>query len=269
MHDIATPMPTATVHALSPTLPKIFGDTTPLSQPSRPSRSPQSSLSHFATRPPTQPSASTTLGIESHTQEEDCAYPDATQTIHRLVYVHRRSLHVRAATHRLAVATLPGGSPSPTSRCKPMTGFPNLKAGSRGAPGSTPFSVDICASFFRPIPCPHVPAHHTDAVVWLVVALVFIQWPDAAIMCVAARIFDVSTRREIAQIQDVATPRTTRLFAAAWRRRPSLPRRLFHSHHHPRHSPRLNAHRAVLSTPNPNPNLIPSSIRPLRRPVLG
>ncbi|KAJ7805817.1 hypothetical protein B0H14DRAFT_3770225 [Mycena olivaceomarginata] len=114
MNDIATLMPTATMYALSPTLPKIFGDATPLSHPDPPFLSFPAALLefvvlHFATRPPTRPSANTTLGIESRLQS--------------------------------GIAS----------------------------PGSTPFSVDIC---------------------WLLVALVFIQRPDAAIMCIAARIFD-------------------------------------------------------------------------------
>ncbi|KAJ7824532.1 hypothetical protein B0H14DRAFT_2823519, partial [Mycena olivaceomarginata] len=81
MHDIATPMPTATMHALSPTFPRFH------ISPS------QSSLSHFATRLPPQPSSNATLGIESHAQEEDCVGTTRrhAETIHGLVYVYRRS----------------------------------------------------------------------------------------------------------------------------------------------------------------------------------
>jgi hypothetical protein len=66
-------------HMHSPTLPKIFGDATPLSQPQPPllALPPEFLkliLPHFATRPPTQPSAnimkaSMALGIESHSED--------------------------------------------------------------------------------------------------------------------------------------------------------------------------------------------------------
>ncbi|KAJ7868569.1 hypothetical protein B0H14DRAFT_311110 [Mycena olivaceomarginata] len=96
MHDIATPMPTATMHALHRTPQHSWRSRQP------PLLSLHAELLelvvlHFVTRPPTQPSANTTLGIESHAQ-------------------------------------LVG---SPTSRCKPMTGFLKVEAGLR-APAARP-----------------------------------------------------------------------------------------------------------------------------------
>ncbi|KAJ7892982.1 hypothetical protein B0H13DRAFT_857242 [Mycena leptocephala] len=144
---------------------------------------------HFATRPPTQPSANTTLGIESHAQS---ALPSTAVCGGRQLRISRRHRrdHPQTCLHapagpacRQTLVPPPTAfdllclADSPTSRCKLMTGFPSLEAGSPitllsadhipcdHSPGSTPFSVDIC---------------------WLVVALVFIQRPNAAIMCVDA-----------------------------------------------------------------------------------
>ncbi|KAJ7836671.1 hypothetical protein B0H14DRAFT_3870725 [Mycena olivaceomarginata] len=116
MHDLPTPMPAATM--LSPTLPTFLA----LSQPQPPLLSLHTELLelvvlHFATRPPTQPSANLihprrpTLGISRRRAE----------TIHGLTLAPPRTAFDRG----LAVATLPNG-------------FSYLQL------GSTPFSVDIC-----------------------------------------------------------------------------------------------------------------------------
>ncbi|KAJ7301287.1 hypothetical protein DFH08DRAFT_993973 [Mycena albidolilacea] len=68
------------------------------------------------------------------------AHPDATQ---------------RPSTGLSACTAEPACRP-PRRHAPPRCGI--------ASPGSTPFSVDICASFFLPIPCPYLPAHHTDAV---------------------------------------------------------------------------------------------------------
>ncbi|KAJ7844102.1 hypothetical protein B0H14DRAFT_3868415 [Mycena olivaceomarginata] len=118
---------------------------------------------HSTTRPPTQPSANTKLGIESHAQ---LAYPDATP---------RPSTDLSGLE---AVATLPNGFSYLQVQANDHADYTLCDR----SPGSTPFSVDIC---------------------WLVLALVFIQRPDAEL--IAARVFDASlfTRRKIAQIQGV------------------------------------------------------------------
>ncbi|KAJ7823481.1 hypothetical protein B0H14DRAFT_1310683 [Mycena olivaceomarginata] len=138
-------------------------------------------LSPRATRLPTQPSANTTLGIESRAQLVSfwmISFPFLihhrrpalgisrrhAETIHRLVCTRQTLAPPRTAFDRGLLCL----ADSPTFRCKPMTSFPNLKAGSRGAcafsitllsadytpcdrsPGSTPFSVDICV--FLPSP---------------------------------------------------------------------------------------------------------------------
>ncbi|KAJ7305489.1 hypothetical protein DFH08DRAFT_1089032 [Mycena albidolilacea] len=178
---------------LSPALPTFLA----LSQPQPPLLSLHTELLelvvlHFATRPPTQPSANL---IHHPCPALDISRRHA-ETIHRPV---QRSLHVRHAPRtafdqRLAVATLPNG-------------FSYLQAGFSASPGSTPFYVDICVSFFRPIPYSYLPAHHIDVVGCKAGSSsrsCSSSGPTRS-SCVAARIFDasLSTRRKIAQIQGV------------------------------------------------------------------
>ncbi|KAJ7844109.1 hypothetical protein B0H14DRAFT_3868420 [Mycena olivaceomarginata] len=117
MHDIATPMPTATMHAL-PHSPTFLT----LSQPQPPLLSLHAELLelavlHSTTPRPTQPSANT----NTRDRIAPAAYPDATPR--PSTDLSTLAPPRTAFDQRLAVATLPNGIASP---------------------GSTPFSVDIC-----------------------------------------------------------------------------------------------------------------------------
>ncbi|KAJ6551886.1 hypothetical protein B0H19DRAFT_1264508 [Mycena capillaripes] len=131
---------------------------------------------HFATRLPTQPSANTTLGIESHAQS---SFPSAALVVLRRHIPTPRRDHPETCLHALAeracrrtldqglaIATLSGGFSYLQVQADDKLSLPRGRI-------PRPFSVDICC---------------------LVVALVFIQRPDA-----------------IAQIQDVHTADADRM----------------------------------------------------------
>ncbi|KAJ7799229.1 hypothetical protein B0H14DRAFT_3491801 [Mycena olivaceomarginata] len=132
-----------------------------------------------ATRPPTQPSANTTLEIESHAQLISfwrISFPFLihhrrpalgisrrhAETIRRLVCTHQRSLHVdtRAATHRIRSGTRCSYSAERVLLPPGMTGFLNVEVGEPRQ---------------HALLCRHIRWLQGS----LVVALVFIQRPDA------------------------------------------------------------------------------------------